>query len=381
MPRDNCRATHVTGNVLDSELIFQLRTDPTTDRKVLIAEGRALRPQDFVDQVAPPSGDHRLNCPFCPGNEHHTPHELKVVNDSQGNWQVRVVPNKYPAVAIGESQPPAPPAPAMAADLERTADPASDPAGDLRPPLAGVARADGVHEVVIESPRHVRDWADLTPAELATVLGVLRDRIEHAYAVHQMQAALVFKNVGEAAGASLEHVHTQLVALPYVPEVLERELRIAAAYQARTGACLMCELLAEELRRGERLVVENESFVAFTAFAGRQPYETWVVPKQHAGGFTQLGGEESQALAAILSELVHRLGSVLACPAYNVVLHTAPVADSRLAAFHWHWEIIPRSTALAGFEWGTGMHINSLSPERAAIRLSTLKSGEILPIQ
>jgi UDPglucose--hexose-1-phosphate uridylyltransferase len=350
------------GDTLADDVIFELRTDATTGRKVLIAEGRALRPNDFVDAAPLPALDHSANCPFCRGNEFHTPHELAVVNDAMGNWQVRVVPNKYPALAsIANAQG----LQSLGVFGERAA-------------------ASGIHEVVIESPRHVRDWSDLATDDLAAVLRMFRDRIEHAYTMHQMQSALVFKNVGQAAGASLEHIHTQLVAFPYVPEVLEREVQIAAEHHHRTGSCLMCQLLGEEQQTGTRLVCENDSFAAFTAFAGRQPYETWVVPKQHACCFTQLGNEESHSLAIILRDLVELLSHAadLRPPvAYNVVLHTAPVGDERSVAFHWHWELIPRTTSLAGFEWGTGMYINSISPERAAIRMRMSKSGGILPIQ
>jgi UDPglucose--hexose-1-phosphate uridylyltransferase len=192
---------------------------------------------------------------------------------------------------------------------------------------------------------------------------------------------LIFKNVGQSAGASLEHVHSQLIALPFIPEVLDGELRTAAKFRKTTGKCLFCQLLADELRDPSRLVIENDHFAAICAYAGRQPYETWIVPKSHTSLYTELSNAQSHSLAAILGDLVQRLGTVLAPLAYNLVLHTAPIDDERAAPFHWHWELIPRSTSLAGFEWGTGMYINSVSPERAAIRLRTSKSGEKLPIQ
>jgi UDPglucose--hexose-1-phosphate uridylyltransferase len=362
---------------MDSPSVFELRSDPTTGRHVLIAEGRALRPNDFVGDVPLPVTHSTAHCPFCRGNEHQTPHELAVVNDRHGDWQVRVVPNKYPALNLASGGRESPAKFSMGAGT----------AGGLRPSLA----AYGVHEVIIESPRHVCDWSELSTDELALVLRVFRDRIEHAHTAQGLRAALVFKNVGQAAGASLEHVHTQLVAFPYVPEVLSRELQLAAEYHNRSGTCLMCQLLGDELKHGTRLVLENDTFAAFTAYAGRQPYETWVVPQQHCRSFTQLSDEESHSLAAILGELVRLLGHALTRPttagdlrpplAYNVVLHTAPVGDERIAAFHWHWELIPRTTSLAGFEWGTGMYINSVSPERAAIQLRALKSGEKMPIQ
>ncbi len=322
-----------------SDTAFEIRIDPTTGRKVLIAEGRALRPNDFVGdtQQSSHAGAH---CPFCRGHEHETPRELAVVHDSQGEWQIRVVPNKYPAVS-----------------------------------------AAGVHEVIIESPRHITDWSELSTDEITAVLQVFRARIAHAYTNHGIRSALLFKNVGQGAGASLEHLHSQLIALPFVPEVLETELAVAAEFQSQAGECLMCGLLAKELTEESRLVLENEHFAVFCAYAGRQPYETWIVPKVHAHDFQAISVQESAALAAILRELVRRLRTHLSLLAYNLLLHTAPVGDERQAAFHWHWELIPRSTSLAGFEWGTGMHINSVSPERAAIRLRASKSGEEVPIQ
>jgi UDPglucose--hexose-1-phosphate uridylyltransferase len=341
----------------DQESVFELRSDPTTGRKVLIAEGRALRPFDFERE--PQSAEHSAkDCPFCRGNEHQTPHELAVTNDAAGEWQVRVVPNKYPAVASVSTEYAVP--------------------GTLLDQHASAPH--GLHEVIIESPRHVCDWTELSVDELTLVLTMFRDRLLAA-AMAGFTFGLIFKNVGQTAGASLEHVHSQLIALPFVPEVLECELRIATDYHSQHGKCLMCELLAAEIKHGERLVIENEHFAAITAYAGRQPYESLIVPKSHSLCILDINDEVSRSLAAILRDMVTRLASVLSPLAYNLVLHTAPLDGKRSAAFHWHWELIPRSTSLAGFEWATGMHINSVSPERAALRLRASNSSEKLPIQ
>lgn len=341
---------------------------------MLIAEGRSLRPNDFVGDVAQSISHSSESCPFCRGNEDQTPPELATVLDAEGNWQVRVVPNKYPVVsmmACGGREPSAY-LPAHAAN-----------AGDLRPPLAKEA-PHGIHEVIIESPRHIYDWTELSPDELATVLRVFRDRIKDAYATHQIKSALIFKNVGEAAGASLEHVHSQLIALPFAPEVLDTELAVAAEYHQEHGQCLMCRLLSDEVQDGTRLVARNSHFAAICVYAGRQPYETWIVPNEHQHDFTQLSDEQSKELAVILQHVLRRfskLNDLPQLPAYNAVLHTAPSSGVLAAEFHWHWEIIPRSTSLAGFEWGTGMHINPVSPERAAFQLRSSNSSENLPIQ
>jgi UDPglucose--hexose-1-phosphate uridylyltransferase len=343
---------------LSNDPVFELRSDPTTGRKVLIAEGRALRPFDFEREHVP-IGHSAKDCPFCRGNEHQTPHELAVVNDAQGEWQVRVVPNKYPAVASLSTE--------YAVPSTLLGQQASAP--------------DGVHEVIIESPRHVCDWSDLSVDELALVLQMFRDRLRAAFDESNIRYGLIFKNVGQVAGASLEHVHSQLIALPFVPDVLECELRTSAEYHAQTGNCLICDLLDAEIKHGERMVTENEHFAAITAYAGRQPYETWIGPKSHAASILDITDEVSRSLAVVLRDMVARLASVLTPLAYNLVLHTAPLNDERSAAFHWHWELIPRSTSLAGFEWATGMHINSVSPERAALRLRASNFSEKLPIQ
>jgi UDPglucose--hexose-1-phosphate uridylyltransferase len=371
----------------DQESVFELRSDPTTGRKVLIAEGRALRPFDFKGEQAP-TGQSTKDCPFCRGSEHQTPHELAVVTDAQGEWQVRVVPNKYPAVASYEIPLPCrdglgegfqqseitAPLPVQYAPLRRVCEIVAGE-GDLYCTSA----PHGLHEVIIESPRHVSDWTELSVDELTLVLTMFRDRLLAA-AMAGFTFGLIFKNVGQTAGASLEHVHSQLIALPFVPEVLECELRIAADYHSQHGKCLMCELLAAEIEHGERLVIENEHFAAITAYAGRQPYESLIVPKSHSLSILDINDEVSRSLAAILRDMVTRLASVLSPLAYNLVLHTAPLDGKRSAAFHWHWELIPRSTSLAGFEWATGMHINSVSPERAALRLRASNSSEKLPI-
>jgi UDPglucose--hexose-1-phosphate uridylyltransferase len=340
---------------VNADPIFELRSDPTTGRKVLIAEARALRPNDFVGDSKPHSPHSPSECPFCRGNEHQTPHELAVTNDAPGEWQVRVVPNKYPAVAVN--------------------------ARGLQSPGVESLAPDGIHEVIIESPRHVCDWSELSVDQLALVLTMFRDRLRAAFDQPDIRYGLIFKNVGQTAGASLEHVHSQLIALPFVPDVMECEIRTSAEYQTEHGGCLMCELLAAEIKHGERLVMENEHFAAVTAYAGRQPYESLIVPKSHISSFLEITDEVSRSLAEVLRDMVTRLGTVLSPLAYNLVLHTAPLDGERSSAFHWHWELIPRSTSLAGFEWATGMHINSVSPERAALRLRTSNSSKKLPIQ
>ena len=283
-----------------------------------------------------------------------TPEPLMEVAGADDEWQVRVVPNKYPAVA-----------------LEQKNEQQSEAF------ILGVAPQppEGSHEVFIESPRHVRDITELSTAELALVLQAYRERLRFWSADKRIEHVTIFKNVGVAAGASLEHLHSQLVALPGLSPVMAAELERTRRYYAKHQTCIFCQLLEEELSHRKRLVLDAGPFVAFCAYAGRQPYETWILPRKHSANFEQLTDAETVALAEVLQQIVERLQAQLSPLSYNLILHTAPFrpihADDNITqAWHWHFELVPRSTELAGFEWGTGMHINPLAPERAAARLS-----------
>jgi len=330
----------------------ELRIDPIVGRKVLIAEDRAGRPNDFESaRDVQPVGT--SPCPFCAGHERKTPRSLLEIRDGEGGWQVRVIPNLYPAVSLdcskifGDN-------PEGKASVEKSSSILSSQPGY------------GTHEVFIESPRHIRDITELSHEELTQVLLVYRDRLQHWSEDQRMQHVTVFKNVGYAAGASLEHVHSQLVALPFVPEVIANEIRGAKHFFERERTCIFCRLLQEELEKGERLVSEEGPFVAFCAFAGRQPFETWILPKQHASRFEQLTNDEAPVLASLLQQVVRRLQNQLEPLSYNLILHSAPLGDQISDSYHWHLEIIPRTTQLAGIEWGVGVPINPMLPERAA---------------
>ena len=329
----------------------ELRIDPIVGRRVYIAEDRAGRPNDFVgwDKVPPEAASASLQvglrpslqvsaCSFCAGNEVHTPLASAIVLDADGRWQVRVVPNKYPAVALDQP----------------------------------VSAAFGAHEVIIESPDHVLDVVDLGMDHLATVLGVYRDRLRHWSSDARLMHAVIFKNAGFAAGASLEHVHSQLVALPYVPAAVAAEVDAVAAFYASNGRCPFCDLLKRETAEGERLVLRQDGLVAICASAPRQPYETWILPEEHAAGFETLDAGQLQAQARVLHELLRRLQIVAPSAAYNLLLHTGPF-NARDEDFHWHWEVVPRLTHEAGLEWGGGVYITPLSPERAAAQLRSAR--------
>jgi UDPglucose--hexose-1-phosphate uridylyltransferase len=321
--------------------ISELRSDPIVGRKVYIAEDRAGRPNDYAGvRIAETPA---TNCPFCAGHEGQTPAATAEI-PGDGPWQVRVIPNKYPAVRYD----------------------AMEAAGAAEAPL-------GAHEVIVESPRHLRDVTELSTDELATVLSVYRDRLRYWSKDERLRHATLFKNVGFAAGASLGHVHTQLVALPFVPATVEAELEGSRRHYQSRGECIYCRLLADELRTGARLVAQQGSFAAFCASAGRQPYETWLLPQQHAAQFHELADGDLAAFASLLQQVLGKLRQRLGELSYNLILHTLPFHSDEARLYHWHWELIPRTSHFAGLEWGAGVHINPLAPERAAQRLRDSK--------
>jgi UDPglucose--hexose-1-phosphate uridylyltransferase len=326
----------------------ELRIDPIIGRRVYVAEERAGRPSDYgtheatgrVVALAPSSPAAHPHCPFCAGNEVHTPVAAAMVANAAGEWQVRVVPNKYPAVRVDEP----------------------------------VDAAFGAHEVIIESPEHLVDVTQLGMDRLAAIVRVYRDRLRHWAAQPGIRHGLVFKNSGCDAGASLEHIHSQVTAVPFVLPTVERELVAAERFYGAHGACLFCDLVDRELATKNRVVADRDGYLTLCPIAPRQPYEMWLFPAQHQSRFDLLADEEVEPLAATLQDVLTRLQRVEpGCP-YNLLLHTAPFDDGCTKSYHWHWEIVPRLAHEAGLEWGGGVHICPLSPENAAAKLLTTKT-------
>jgi UDPglucose--hexose-1-phosphate uridylyltransferase len=335
-------------------LMSELRIDPICGRHVYIAEERAGRPFDYAEGAAAEAHEieersaYRPDCPFCPGNEAATPAAVAVVTDDAGQWRVRVVPNKYPAVS-------------MAAGGDAAIRAAAD--SHFRPAI-------GVQEVIIESPSHVARFDALSLDQTTTVLATYRDRLRYWAADGRLRYGLVFKNSGFAAGASLEHVHSQIVSFPDIPPVAQAEFDGAMRYSASYGRCLFCDLAQRERTEGARVVGSADGYLAFCAYAGRQPYETWILPDQHQARFDELPDGELTRMALVLQDVLGRLSAVNERqghrPAYNLILHSDSFDGAQGSAYHWHWELVPRTTHLAGLEWGAGAFINPVSPERAA---------------
>ncbi len=326
----------------------ELRKDPVVGRWVIISTERSLRPTSFTPEVAPRAGSF---CPFCPGNEDSTPPEVWAARpgaDGRPNgegWNVRVVPNKFPALQIEGT-------------LDRRGE-------GLYDKMNGV----GAHEVVIEGPEHSTDLADLPVEHLTQVLTAYRERVKDLHRDRRFRYVLIFKNHGAGAGATLEHTHTQLIATPIIPKIIQEELDGSRRYFELKERCVFCDMVQQETAdaNGRRVVMTTDRFVVLEPFAPRFPFETWILPLQHQDSFQSMSDPaELKEFATVLKETLQRLNRALDRPPYNFVIHTAPVSDGELEHYHWHLEIMPKLTRVAGFEIGSGFYINPTPPEDAA---------------
>lgn len=321
----------------------ELRRDPLLGRWVIIATDRAHRPSDIPRAPPPTPGAY---CPFCPGQESATPPEILAYREgtppNAPGWSLRVVPNRYPALMIE-------------GELDREG-------FGLYDRMNGV----GAHEVIIESPEHRAGLGDLPAERVQAVLWAFRDRILDLRRDGRFRSILVFKNHGRPAGATLEHGHSQLIALPIVPGLVEAELHGARAHFQAKERCLFCDVIAQERREGVRVVAENDHAIALAPYAARSAFETWVLPRRHASHFEEIDRAQALGVAELLRLTLRKLDVALENPPYNLMLHTAPLREAALPSYHWHIEIVPTLTQLAGFEWGSGFHINPTPPEEAA---------------
>ncbi len=323
----------------------ELRKDPVLGRWIIIAKERRKRPTDFVIEKPKVLGGF---CPLCPGNENFTPPEVLAYRQnspSKNNgpdWQVRVVPNKYPALIIE-------------GDLGKEAE-------GLFDKMNGI----GAHEVIIESPGHNDIFWNLPVGHISLIFKAFRDRLKDLEQDHRFHYVMVFKNLGKAAGASLEHSHSQLIALPVLPRMIVSELEGAKSYFQYKDRCLFCDIIRQEIQQGVRVVCQNELFITISPFAPRTPFEMWVLPKQHASDYCAQSDAQLTGLAEIMSQSLRRLDCCIPNVPYNFVLHTQPLRLGNIEHFHWHFEIVPTLTSIAGFEWGSGFYINPMPPEEAA---------------
>ncbi len=325
----------------------ELRKDPIVGRWVIIATDRARRPVPQRGEGLLPSGGF---CPFCAGNEEHTPHEILSYRDrgakpNDKNWRVRVVANKFPALRVE-------------GELNKRGEGNYDK-------MNGV----GAHEVIIECPFHEASMANLSEDNIREVLWAYRDRLVDLKKDPRLVFGMVFKNVGSAAGASVEHSHSQLIVTPIVPISVQEEMNGSLNFHDYRGRCIYCDMIVQELNDPKRIVMETPNFVCLAPYASRFPFELCILPKTHNSHYENIQKTEVDDLGTVLKTVLMKLEIALDKPAYNYIIHTSPFTAQPLAHYHWHLEIIPRLTKIAGFEWGTGFYINSVPPEQAAAYL------------
>lgn len=353
-----------------SQAIREIRINPVVPgESVLIATARSLRPKK-EEPPAPHDGrPHVETCPFCRGNEAKTPQSIAQVPAS-GAWRIRIVENLYPVLGDERQNP------NLAFGLQQTID--------------GYGR----HEVVIDHASHGIRFHEMEGEHLGLLFSAYRDRMAALYRANpSVRSVLVFKNFGPAAGASIGHTHSQIVAMPVVPFNIEAEVRHSAAFHERTGQCIFCSLIDEALtfeatfhdresgavRRkidvGQYIIERGSRFIAVKPFASRFEWEVQVLPLAHEADFANLSGDDAADLGRVFKRTMARLNAVLGGVQYNFFIHSLPHgsgSEARRPSYHWHIEICPRTSVPTGFELGSGLFMNTISPEDAAARLRSV---------
>ena len=322
----------------------EFRKDPVTSQWVIIASERARRPMAFPIVKEPMKAEEP--CPFCPTREETTPSEVLAYRKAgsrknEQGWWLRVVPNKFPALVSNEP-------------VKRSGEGMYDRINGM-----------GVHEVVIESPDHGAHIGDMEQQQVEEIIWAYRDRTIEMRKDPRLEYVMIFKNHLLEAGASIEHPHSQIIAMPIVPKRVQEELTGAQRYFEYKERCVFCDIVDQELKDKERIVFEGDHFISIVPYASRFPFECWVLPKEHASFFHDIQKNEVAEFAKVLGETMRRLKLTLDDPPYNWMMHTTPLHEGENPYYHWHLEIIPKLTRQAGFEWGTSFYINPCAPEAA----------------
>lgn len=342
----------------------EFRYDPLENIWVIVAAERNKRPLPLREKLIKDSPE---ECPFCAGHESETPPEIwRLPDEKKGKnssaWKIRVIPNKYPA---------------------------------LKDNLAGrwseyglyeFIEGTGAHEVIIETPEHDIFFEELPKVHIEEVLRTYRARIKTLYQDPKIKYALLFKNQGARAGASMTHPHSQLIGMPVLPKGIASKLERSFNYYRKTSRCLICDLIKQEKEEGSRWIFSKKGIAAFVPYAARFPYEIFVVPEKHCHCYTQADDEILGSLSEVLKELLLRLKELLKEAPYNLIMNTAPNTRFKLKTwpekkekkffresshmdydyYHWHLNIFPRLNPIAAFEWSSGFSINSVPPEVSA---------------
>jgi UDPglucose--hexose-1-phosphate uridylyltransferase len=321
----------------------ELRQNPLNKEWVIIATERARRPHELARKLddRKPLPAYSATCPFCPGNESMAPPlTMQIVRD--GNWQVRVVPNKFAALS-------------SEGEVHRRSE-------GLKRSVSGV----GIHEVIVETPDHSKTTALLNDDDAELILQCYHERYLAISRDSRVDLITIFKNHGSVAGSSLEHPHSQLIATPIISPEIRRRMEDAMRFYDDEGRCLFCKVMEEELSDGIRIVEESAFFVAFIPYASLSPFAMWIFPRRHMASFGQIHPEEIADLAGLLRSVLARFYHGLGNPDFNYVIRSAPSENRYSRYYHWYISLIPRLTRVAGFELGSGMYINVTLPEANA---------------
>jgi UDPglucose--hexose-1-phosphate uridylyltransferase len=326
----------------------ELRQNPATKEWVIIATERAKRPEELGAGNQPIASSEQDGCPFCPGNEGKTPKEVLSYRSfdtkpGEPGWWIRIIPNKFAALE-------------PAGDLTRIKQ------VDFFTSMAGV----GEHEVLIESPNHNLILATMEQKQAEEIFLAYRERYKTLSQDKRFEMVIIFKNHGVKAGTSLKHPHSQLIATPVTPMHIRHRIEEAMRYFDDSGKCVYCTMIEKEKEAKTRIVIETDNFIVFEPFAAISPFETWVVPKKHNSTFDNICPDQCRELAFVMRQTMIKIYRTLNNPDYNFMIFSAPCHERDLEYYHWHIQIVPRVTAVAGFEMGSGIYINAVPPETAA---------------
>jgi len=319
--------------------VSQLRLNLLTGRWVTVVPSRANRASDFAPRTQQVESDPERSCPLCPGATRDEAPLFESV-DTNGDWKMRVIPNRYPAFEGDESL-----------------------AVRNLGPVHVMAEASGTHEVFVFQPEHTQRLDMFSDEVIAELMATLKSRfVAHANTTN-IRYTQAIVNHGREAGASLAHPHGQLLGLPFVPgEILEEE----RAFERFKGGCIVCTTVEAEANT-ERFVLDNEHATVICPFWSSSPYEMLIMPKSHQQHLVDSSTAELTGVGIAIRDAVAHLVKTLGDIAFNLVFHTAP--SHHTGMYHWHVHLFPKLTTTAGFERGTGVMINIVAPEHAATEL------------
>lgn len=331
----------------------ELRQNRFNKEWVIIATERAKRPEELSVKRPPKHLPHYSEkCPFCPGNEHMAPPEVMRINDGGPDWQIRVVPNKFAA-------------------LSRDGEPERKISRSQRT-MNGI----GIHDVIVEGRDHAATTGLMNDEQVANIIRCYRTRYLEVASDPRITHVTIFKNHGEAAGTSLEHPHSQLIATPVISHQVRDRIYEALRHYDEYGECIFCAVLDEELHAKSRLVAVTDHFVALEPFASPTPFATHIFPRRHMASFGDISDLEMEDLGRVLRTVLAKLYYGLQDPDFNYTIRSAPAENRGVMYYHWYLSVIPRLTRVAGFELGSGMFINTVLPEVAAGFLRNIRVPE-----